>query len=256
HLYALHNYSNMHHTLEFLAQEIKTVVIQIGAEKICSVVSDNGTNVAAAQRLITQKFSRIVNVSCIAHLLNLICKDIMKESFSKRVLFQATLVVQFFKSSHIANSALKNEIQINNIVGQLAFYKLSEPPFNKPFEPDCQIPQIWWKTIEDVYDHLSTLAVKLFNIILHSVSYVLAIANEVEEFDNSDSDENSGEDDNDEIEIELLDKTLDLEEIFDLNYEIFKENGQNNIRSDSEHVAKEDPNYNYNIDDLVNEVFA
>ncbi|CAG8833110.1 9582_t:CDS:2, partial [Racocetra persica] len=51
----------------------------------------------------------------LAHRLNLICKDIMKESFSKRILSQATLVAQFFKSSHIANATLENEIQINNI---------------------------------------------------------------------------------------------------------------------------------------------
>ncbi|RIB04622.1 hypothetical protein C2G38_2148936 [Gigaspora rosea] len=39
--------------------------------------------------------------------------------------------------------------------------------------------------------------------------------------------------------------------------EIFRENGQNNnIRSDSEHVAEEDPNYNYDVDDLVDKVFA
>ncbi|CAG8850109.1 17104_t:CDS:1, partial [Gigaspora margarita] len=81
---------------------------------------------------------------------------------------------------------------------------------------------------------------------------VLAIANEVEEFDDSDSDENFGKDVNDDkIEIELLDETLDLKEIFDLNHEIFRENDQNNnIRSVSEHIAKEDPNYNYVVNNL------
>jgi len=49
-------------------------------------------------------------VSCIAHRLNLICKDIMKESFAKRILSQAILVTKFFRSSHIANVALEKEI--------------------------------------------------------------------------------------------------------------------------------------------------
>ncbi|CAG8845597.1 24482_t:CDS:1, partial [Gigaspora margarita] len=106
----------MHHISKFLAQEIETVVNQIGTKKICTVVSNNSANVAAAQQLITQKFPHIVNVLCIAHQLNLICKNIMKESFSKRVLSQATLIAQFFKSSHITNLALENKIQINNIV--------------------------------------------------------------------------------------------------------------------------------------------
>ncbi|CAG8590880.1 21404_t:CDS:2 [Racocetra persica] len=87
----------------------------------------------------------------------------------------------------LANSALENEIRINNIVGggikryvatrysfkreqykkiakctstlwktsgnskescrqllgQLASYKEGDPPFNDPFEPDCQTPQTW-----------------------------------------------------------------------------------------------------------------
>ncbi|CAG8842090.1 13946_t:CDS:2, partial [Gigaspora margarita] len=93
HLYALHNYSDSRHTAEFLAQEIETIINQIGKEKFCAVVSDS------------------------AHRLNLICKDIMKESFAKRILSQATLVTQFFRSCHIANAALEKEIQINNIIG-------------------------------------------------------------------------------------------------------------------------------------------
>ncbi|CAG8784942.1 27222_t:CDS:2, partial [Racocetra persica] len=128
---------------------------------------------------------RSKNYITLAHRLNLICKDIMKESFSKRVLSQATLIAQFFKSSHIANSALEHEIQINIIVGggrgfkrghyrkiatcastlwkafgksesscrqllgQLVSYKENELPFDGPFEPDCQTPQTWWKLIED-----------------------------------------------------------------------------------------------------------
>ncbi|CAG8838043.1 42305_t:CDS:2, partial [Gigaspora margarita] len=321
HLYALCNYSNMHHTSEFLIQEIETIVTQIGAEKICAVVSDNGANVAAAWRLITQKFPHIVNVSCIAHWLNLICKDIMKEFFLKRVLSQAILVVQFFKSSHIANLAFENKIQINNIVGrgikqyvvthwssyydtiysilclkvafirilehdldiitnnevysilnrglfyddlyfmttvlqpikesivqlerQLASYKLSKPPFNEPFKPDCQTPQTWWKTIEDVYDHLSTLAVKLLNITPHSASFE-ALAKIHRYYTTHAKEEISYI--NCELTLEdvlaVANETLDLKEIFDLNHKIFREN------------AEEDPNYNYDVDDLVDEVFV
>ncbi|CAG8855293.1 14435_t:CDS:2, partial [Gigaspora margarita] len=42
--------------------------------------------------------------------------DIMKESFAKRILSQALLISKFFRS-HVANSALENEIRINNIAG-------------------------------------------------------------------------------------------------------------------------------------------
>ncbi|CAG8851363.1 13790_t:CDS:2, partial [Gigaspora margarita] len=83
HLYALYNYSATSHTAEFFAQEIEMIITQIGSKKICAVVTDGSANVVATRRLITQKFPQIMNVSCIAHRLNLICKDIMKESFAK-----------------------------------------------------------------------------------------------------------------------------------------------------------------------------
>ncbi|CAG8489955.1 4286_t:CDS:2 [Gigaspora rosea] len=88
HLYALRNYSSARHTAEFLAKEIETIITKIGTKKICAVVSDNGANVAAARRLITQKFPHIMNVSYIANWLNL-----------------------------ISNLVLEHEIQVNNIIG-------------------------------------------------------------------------------------------------------------------------------------------
>ncbi|CAG8846262.1 27488_t:CDS:2, partial [Gigaspora margarita] len=83
HLYALRNYLATSYIAEFLVQEIEMIITQIGLKKICAVVTDGGANVVATRRLITQKFPQIMNVSCIAHRLNLICKDIMKESFAK-----------------------------------------------------------------------------------------------------------------------------------------------------------------------------
>ncbi|CAG8825982.1 12585_t:CDS:1, partial [Racocetra persica] len=75
---------------------------------------------------------------------------------------------------------------------------------------------------------------------------VLTVANGVEELDDNDSNEGSADD---ETELESLDETLNLEKDFDLNHEVFGEEDQNyNIKSNSENVAEEQPNYDYNID--------
>ncbi|CAG8727108.1 10844_t:CDS:2, partial [Racocetra fulgida] len=112
-------------------------------------------------------------------------------------------------ASALWKSLGNSESTCRQLIGQLASYKENESPYDDPFEPDCQTPQTWWKTIEDIsyIDRELTL------------EDVLAVANEVEELDDNDSDEGSAEDDK--TEFESLDETLNLEENFDLNYEFF-----------------------------------
>ncbi|CAG8602916.1 28306_t:CDS:2 [Racocetra persica] len=180
-------------------------------------------------------------------------KQIIKGSFSKCILSQAILVAQFFRSSHIANSALENEIQINNIVG----------------EGIKQYVATRWSSYYDSIYLILRLKVAFVRILDHNPDIitndevyailnkgdVLTIADEAGELDDNDSDEGSIEDD--EIEFESLDELLKLEETFDLNHEIFTEKGQSNsIESNSENVVEEQPNYDYNVDNLIDEMFA
>ncbi|CAG8670107.1 827_t:CDS:2 [Cetraspora pellucida] len=47
-----------------------------------------------------------------------------------------------------------------------------------------------------------------------------------------------------------------LEESFELNHEVFKEKGKSdNTESNSENIVGEQPNYNYDVDSLVDEIF-
>ncbi|CAG8437824.1 2652_t:CDS:2 [Scutellospora calospora] len=231
------------------------------------------------QELTSKRQEHLENSMCLAF----ICAGISFNTAENKIV--PTLVAQFFKASHIANSALENEIQINNIVvafvrlayflhpkfkgysfkrgqykkiakyastlwkalgnsesscqkllEQLASYKVNESPFNDPFESDCQTPQIYELTLEDI----------------------LIVANETRKLDNNDSDEDSVEDyvEDSEEGFESFDEILKLEEAFDFDHEIFRENSENNnIRLGSEDVVEENPNYNYNIDSLVDEIF-
>lgn len=78
-LYCLRDYSGSHHTGQFLASEIKTVLNNIGANKFIAIISDNGSNVKLAREMITTEYPYIINVRCIAHYLNLITKSILGE---------------------------------------------------------------------------------------------------------------------------------------------------------------------------------
>lgn len=70
------DFSNESHTAEFLAQKIQVILDDISVQKFASVITDAISNVHATQNLITEKFLYILNVRCIAYLLNLITKDL------------------------------------------------------------------------------------------------------------------------------------------------------------------------------------
>ncbi|CAG8489975.1 4287_t:CDS:2 [Gigaspora rosea] len=58
------------------------------------------------------------------------------------------------------------------------------------------------------------------------------------------------------LEFESLDEILDLEERFDLNHEIFGgTNPNDNIELSSENMVDEEPNYDYDLNSVVDEFF-
>lgn len=76
-LYCLRDYSDSHHTGNFLAAEILTILGSIGVEKFKAVVTDNGSNVRLTRQLVVEKYPEIINFRCIAHFINLITKSIL-----------------------------------------------------------------------------------------------------------------------------------------------------------------------------------
>ena len=76
-LYCLRDFSVSHHTEEFLANEIKTILNKVGPKKFKAIVIDNGANVKLARELIVKEYPQILNLRCIAHFINLITKSIL-----------------------------------------------------------------------------------------------------------------------------------------------------------------------------------
>jgi len=54
------------------------------------------------------------------------------------------------------------------LISQLMRYKTNVAPYNMPYDNNSDSPLMWWLTCEDRYNHLQSIAIKLFSIILHS----------------------------------------------------------------------------------------
>ncbi|PKB93664.1 hypothetical protein RhiirA5_440659, partial [Rhizophagus irregularis] len=79
------------------------------------IVTDAGSNVHSARNLITGRFPHILNIRCIAHSLNLITKDLIKHTFSKRIIQWCTVIVTYFKKSHRPKELLELKIKEKQI---------------------------------------------------------------------------------------------------------------------------------------------
>ena len=99
-LFQLKDLSEDSHTGEYLAKVIGEVIEKVGPNKISAMVSDNASNVRLAREILQEKYPNIENVRCIAHSVNLIACDIVKEPFGDRLLRRVNILASFFRNSH------------------------------------------------------------------------------------------------------------------------------------------------------------
>ena len=116
-LYQLSDLSENSHTAEYLATLIEDVIKDIGTDRFSAIVSDNAANVKNARKIIHEKYPKIENVRCVAHSINLIACDIVKEKFGDRLLRRVNTLTKFFRNSHQANSKITQLIKEQGIKG-------------------------------------------------------------------------------------------------------------------------------------------
>lgn len=97
------------HDAEYLAKIITNVIEKYGQEKFLVVIGDNAANMKAALNVVKDKFPHLVPLGCLAHLLNLLCSDILSCNTMKTFIANAVEVVKTIKQSHVL-SALFAEI--------------------------------------------------------------------------------------------------------------------------------------------------
>ncbi|GET52819.1 ribonuclease H-like domain-containing protein [Rhizophagus irregularis DAOM 181602=DAOM 197198] len=114
-LYQLSDLSENSHTAKYLVTVIKKVIEGIGEDRICAVVSNNAANVRNARKIIHENHPKIENVRYVAHSINLIACDIVKEKFGECLLKRVNILTTFFRSSHQANAKLAQIIKEKGI---------------------------------------------------------------------------------------------------------------------------------------------
>lgn len=92
------------HTGQYLGAQIEKCINNYGSDKFFSGIGDNAASMQAGLRIGTEKYPHIHIFGCVAHALNLLCKDILKLSSSNKVFVKAKKVIKKIKNSHILHS--------------------------------------------------------------------------------------------------------------------------------------------------------
>lgn len=116
-LWHISDLSDQSHTAENLVQKIEEILNDIGVQKFSAIVTDSGSNINLARKIITQKYPHIINIRCMAHCLNLITKDFVKHAFATRILNWSNVITTYFKKSHLPQNLLEKKIKEKNIKG-------------------------------------------------------------------------------------------------------------------------------------------
>ena len=84
-----------------MAKEIQNTMKKYGRpEKYLIAIGDNAANMRTAFRLLNETFNHIVPLGCIAHLLHLLCNDILSCESVRSFMQQVTEIVKTIKNSH------------------------------------------------------------------------------------------------------------------------------------------------------------
>jgi len=87
----------------------------VGPKKFVTIISDNGSNIITAYRMICEEYPNILNVRCITYCINLISSDIVKVNQIKSLIKCMNSITKYFKNLHLASAWLKEAIQLKGI---------------------------------------------------------------------------------------------------------------------------------------------
>ncbi|GBC07875.1 hypothetical protein RclHR1_07750002 [Rhizophagus clarus] len=104
------------HTAEYIYNEFKSIIEDIGPSKFAGVLTDNASAMRSAWKLLNQDYPRLICLGCNAHIGNLLIKDILKLDWVERSMNQAKQIVNFFRTHHQAESILLNQLNTITLV--------------------------------------------------------------------------------------------------------------------------------------------
>lgn len=103
---------------EYLANQIKIVMEEVGSDKVNAVCTDNASNNKKAWEIVEDLYvENIISFfGCAAHVLNLLSKDILDQPSAAKIFKDAKVVIKEIKESHVLLSEF-TDIQKNDEKG-------------------------------------------------------------------------------------------------------------------------------------------
>ncbi|KAK9789596.1 hypothetical protein WJX73_006359 [Symbiochloris irregularis] len=102
--YDAQDFSEEHHTGEFIAEAIYEWALKIGPQKLVAVITDNAPAMVKARRLFVEKegMGHIIPIRCHMHGVNLCLEGVLVGEFAKNISSQGQVVATFIRASPIA----------------------------------------------------------------------------------------------------------------------------------------------------------
>lgn len=94
------------HTAEYICQEIIKVLEKYGPFKFLCLIGDNAANIQKAFSLVIEKYPHLISLGCLAHLLHLLCGDILKTDSVRQFMSRVSEIIKKIKGVQILNAML------------------------------------------------------------------------------------------------------------------------------------------------------
>ncbi|CAG8596041.1 2239_t:CDS:2 [Diversispora eburnea] len=121
-LIKLKNYNIEKQTGIFMVKEIQKIMQNIEIEKFIAVVTDHRANLRVVRRIIHEKYLFILDLRCMAHVINLVASDFAKINSVKKIIFNCNSIIRFFKNLHATHDYYKKQLNIMKIKGEIQSY--------------------------------------------------------------------------------------------------------------------------------------
>ncbi|CAH1106970.1 unnamed protein product [Psylliodes chrysocephalus] len=100
------------HKASYLAELIINIIEKYGTEKFLVIIGDNASNMRAA--LAKEKYPSIIPLGCLAHLLHLLCEDILKCNTIKSFMATVTSISLLSNKSVLQKLSVSEEAEISS----------------------------------------------------------------------------------------------------------------------------------------------
>ena len=96
--------SGVPQTAQAVAEAISTVIVELGAQKFSSIITDNAPVMKASWKLIEESFPNIFAMGCAAHGTNLLIRDILDTPEAAKTIKESEKIIKFVINHHLVKS--------------------------------------------------------------------------------------------------------------------------------------------------------